>query len=69
MLSYRDMTFCSYWENCGKAKDCHRPLTEAVKEGARKWWGDSEGGPPIAMFIDMPDCHTEFFKKSKEVKL
>lgn len=55
MNSFRDMTFCPYWENCTKAESCHRPLTPEVVISAREWWGGD--GAPIAMYAEKPECH------------
>jgi len=58
MICYRDMTFCTHYEDCGKANDCHRPLTEEVKKAAATWWKGGDGAP-ISTFVEMPDCHTK----------
>lgn len=63
MFCYRDMTFCPYHENCLDSKDCHRALTDEVKEKAKKWWGSSKGEPPICVFAEEPEC----FRTSKSV--
>lgn len=42
MICYLDRTFCIS-PDC----TCGRKLTEEIKEGARKWWGDDNA--PIAM--------------------
>jgi len=55
MICYRDMTFCPYWSNCKKGKDCSRALTSDVIEKANKWWGDDN--PPIMTFSEKPDCY------------
>lgn len=51
MLSFRDMTFCPFWENCEAAEECSRPLTIAVAAKAK------EAGLPIAHFLSPPKCH------------
>ena len=52
MLCYKDMTFCSYWEECGE-KPCPagRELTDEVKEKA--------GDFAIARFMNKPECFRE----------
>ena len=57
MICYRDMTFCTFWEECSRSEECHRPLTKEVREAAEKWWG----GPdyPICCFVEVPDCFEE----------
>lgn len=57
MISYRDMTFCKHHEDCAKAATCHRPLTDEVREKARKWWGGDD--VPIAVFGNRPACHSK----------
>jgi hypothetical protein len=57
VLCFRDQTFCTFWENCAKAPECHRPLTPEVREKALKWWGGE--GYPISMFLNKPSCHEE----------
>ena len=37
MFCYRDMTFCTFWEDCALGKDCFRALTPKVREEAEKW--------------------------------
>ncbi len=55
MISYKDRTFCPFYEDCNRAKECHRPLTPEVKQAAEEWWGSPEA--PIAMYLEKPDCH------------
>lgn len=43
MIHYRDMTFCS-GDGCRKFSNCHKALTEQVKEKAEKF------GLPIAQW-------------------
>ena len=50
MICYKDMTFCDYWRDCGKNLDCHRKLTDYVKDKAKKY------DLPICEFSDKPDC-------------
>ena len=62
MMYYRDMTFCTFYEDCKQSKKCGRPLTEMVKRDAEQWMKDA----PIAMFIDKPVCwiHSAHKKQS-----
>lgn len=53
-MCYKDMTFCTFYEDCANATDCHRPLTPEVREAAAKWWGDDDY--PIARFMEKPRC-------------
>jgi len=63
MLCYKDMTFCSYWEECKDGKNCNRALTPEVFENATKWWGLISKNPvPICQFSEQPDC----FKENKD---
>jgi len=59
-MCYKDMTFCDFYKSCANAFDCQRKLTPEVRKVARKWWGKSN--PPIAIFIDKPDCYKEIDK-------
>jgi hypothetical protein len=49
------MTFCTFFDDCKHKKTCHRPLTDAVKEKARQWWGKDD--VPISIFAQQPECH------------
>jgi hypothetical protein len=75
MIHYRDMTFCTFYEDCRDKDECHRPLTELVKLQANKWWNPkgTKRGPdcavpeeaPIAVFSTPPPCHVkQTFKES-----
>ena len=71
MICYKDMTFCTE-ETCNNFGDgkCHRSLTEKVSQDAARWWGgenldmDRMVVPPIAIFMDRPDCYE--VKKEKK---
>lgn len=58
-MTYRDMTFCPYYEDCKSAEPngghCTRPLTPEVQKNAEKWWGGPN--PMITVFAQKPDCH------------
>lgn len=54
MISYRDMTFCPYHEDCMQGKVCPRALTEDVHRGATAWWGNENA--PISIFAEVPHC-------------
>lgn len=64
MICYRDMTFCPFYSDCAKAKDCHRPLTPEVKAAADKWWGKE--GAPIARWAAKPECHETNIRSGSE---
>ena len=49
MISYRDMTFCSFYKKCAE-KDCARALTKEINGRARKF------GLPICRFMGEPPC-------------
>ena len=55
MLSYRDATFCSFYEKCEfhNAEYCSRALTEEVQKAA------DEFGLPICQWAEPPDCYEE----------
>jgi len=59
MMSYRDMTFCTFWTTCMDGKHCDRALTEEVKERAEQWMENA----PIAMYTEKPDCFYCISKK------
>lgn len=62
MVSYRDMTFCKHYEDCGLGHVCSRALTPEVKEAARKWWAQwakVNEAVPISVFTDKPFCWKE----------
>ena len=66
MFCYRDMTFCTYYKDCIKARQCHRPLTPQVEQEAEEFWKQSKlhGSPVYSMFMSKPQCHEgEFFHK------
>lgn len=50
MITYKDMTFCSYWKECAASKPCPRKLTDAEKTTADLL------GLQIAQFAEHPDC-------------
>ena len=51
MMGFRDMTFCcALCDN----EDCHRKLTDKVRDDAVKWWGDD--GAPIAICDFSNNC-------------
>lgn len=56
MLCFRDMTFCSFWQDCRHAEACRRSLTDEVRAAANRWWS-GPGEPPIAQFSERPPCH------------
>lgn len=57
MICYKDMTFCPFWSDCSNAANCHRALTDDVREAAARWWPGDDA--PIAQFVEKPGCHTE----------
>jgi hypothetical protein len=56
-MTYRDTTFCPFYKDCRDQKDCNRPLTDEVKEQAKRWWGKE--GAPVAEFSPKPHCHRQ----------
>lgn len=63
MICYRDQTYCPFYNDCKKAKDCFSPLTQEVKDAA------IAAHMPISQFIEKPECHTDFdIKPKKELK-
>ncbi len=51
MICYRDMTFCT--ANCANLA-CPDKLTDKVRDGAEKWWGQK--GAPIAVSDFSANC-------------
>lgn len=49
------MTFCEYYKDCIDGSKCARALTDEVKEGATKWWGNKD--VPICVYVTPPDCY------------
>ena len=52
-MTYRDMTFCTFWEDC--AEPCSRALTPEVLKKANEWMEN----PPICHYLEKPDCWKE----------
>lgn len=60
-MCYKDKTFCPFYLECINGKDCTAALTLKVEEDAKKWWKliSEEGIPPIAIYLDKPECFKE----------
>jgi hypothetical protein len=56
MITYRDMTFCSYWDKCQRGNDCPRALTNNVAEEA------SKAEMNVCVFVTLPNC---FYPKNE----
>jgi len=54
MMCYRDMTFCSFYEDCTGHPACLRALTPAIEYEAKVWWGSDTA--PICQFVMAPEC-------------
>ena len=54
MISYKDKTFCTFYDECEKGESCDRALTPEVVKDATKWWGSVDF--PIFRFKDKPKC-------------
>ena len=57
MLSYKDRTYCTFYEGYIHKSYCIRPLTREVIEAAEQWWGNSS--PPISIYLNKPSCYKE----------
>jgi hypothetical protein len=58
MISYKDMTFCTFYKSCADGDKCFRACTpETIQQSVRF-------GLPISSFCSKPDC---FKKKEEEV--
>ena len=53
MMCYRDMTFCSYWQDCKDGNDCHRALTIEVQNNAET------NNLDICQYAEKPECFIE----------
>ena len=66
MMCYRDMTFCTFYKECGKGETCCRAFTEEQSTKADQWWGwngEGESGAPVAFFCEQPDCFKKVLDK------
>lgn len=52
-MTYKDMTFCPFWKDCAKGRECFRALTDKVNRGAE------ELALPICQFSKEPSCFEE----------
>jgi len=50
MQCYKDMAFCTFYESCDRARECHRPATEAVRNEAK------QAKDPMVVFAERPQC-------------
>ena len=55
MTSYRDMTFCPYYEECLTGSTCPSALTDSVKKDAERWW-QHKTNLLISVFSGKPEC-------------
>lgn len=58
MICYRDMTFCTAYED-GRCinSDCHRAFDALDLSMAKKWWADfGLSGPPPIAYTDFWNC-------------
>ena len=53
-MAYKDMTFCTFWEECKDGNNCNRALTPKVRKEAELWWGDDN--VLISTFLHKPNC-------------
>lgn len=50
MITYKDMTFCAYYQECANRESCNRALTKTIKDKAKNF------GLPISQFASRPNC-------------
>ena len=71
MISYRDMTFCTFYHSCKWMDECGRALTPEVQREADKWWRVDlkfkGSATPICMFAELPECY-EYDTEQKHMK-
>ena len=71
MISFRDRTYCPYFNTCQNGNSCKRALTDSVKRDAEIWWDDfmngkeDRGEPPICVYADKPECYKEIDSGNK----
>lgn len=65
-MTYKDITFCTFWEECKNASTCKRALTPKVQAGAEKWWGNKDY--PIATFLDKPECFEQIENDTRRIQ-
>ena len=65
MICYKDMTFCTFYEDCQNRGTCHRPLTPEVRAAAERWM---PGTAPICQYSEQPECHVMMKPKYLEGK-
>lgn len=53
-MTYKDKTFCTFWEECKYGVICHRALTLEERKEAKLWWGNED--VPISVFLNKPNC-------------
>lgn len=60
MVEYRDMTFCSFYEDCLEGENCMRALTPQVRQDAERWAREiGLKETPICVFLEKPECFKE----------
>ena len=52
-MTYMDMKFCTYYEDCKDGETCHRALTPKVLADAEKWMENA----PVCCYATKPYCH------------
>jgi len=50
MMCYKDMTFCTFYDECEAGEECKHGLTETIKLDAQR------AGLLISAYVDRPDC-------------
>jgi hypothetical protein len=53
MITYKDMTFCPFWEECRDGPECPRALTKDIYQRAEAI------GLPVSRFVTEPECFRE----------
>ena len=51
MYCYKDMTFCTFYEECKGGLSCRRALTARVRLEAN--------GIPVCVYTEKPECYKE----------
>ena len=60
MMCYKDMTFCTFYQDCAHASTCHRPLTPDVRAAAMEWTNTFTklAYALVMQYTEQPECHS-----------
>jgi hypothetical protein len=64
MITYKDKTFCPFYDKCKTSSNCSRALTDDIINKAEIW--SKQFHPTdvlICQFVDKPECFEKNLKK------